>query len=145
MLNIEPRGTVPEEQIASAEKTLGLRLPEPYRSWLKETDGGLVPEDTVIPGTAGPGLISELDGIEWMPRIGRFGRMQIVPSDYLVVSQGSSGGCLTIKIHGDDYGSVWWADFDKAEDEGVWESPTESIMVRLADDWNGFLTLEFEQ
>ncbi|MFC7625160.1 SMI1/KNR4 family protein [Microlunatus sp. GCM10028923] len=53
MLDIEPRETVSEEQIASAEKTLGLRSPEPYRSWLKATDGGLVPEDTVIPGRRG--------------------------------------------------------------------------------------------
>ncbi|MFC7625161.1 hypothetical protein [Microlunatus sp. GCM10028923] len=85
-----------------------------------------------------------MDGIEWMPRIGKFGRMQVVPAAYLVVSQGSSGGCLTIKVQGDGYASVWWADFDKAEDDGSWEGPSESIMVRLADDWNQFLELDFD-
>ena len=40
MLNITPYGQASEEEIAALEKTLGLSLPEDYRTFLKKYNGG---------------------------------------------------------------------------------------------------------
>lgn len=96
-----------------------------------------------IPNTTGPGFIAEIDGIKDLPRMRGYETHSVIPTEYLIISIGS-GGCLTIGIREDDYGSVWWADLDKADDDEIWDEPSESIMVRLASNWEDFLALEFD-
>lgn len=136
-VTVEPRGPVSEEQIAAVEADLGVRLPEPYRSWLRETNGGELAEELEVSGTDGNGLLSDLDGVERLPVIQDLARNKVVPDDYVVVTLGH-GGSLALKIKGEDAGSVWWADFDLADELGV-DGPSQETMRRLADGWDGFL------
>lgn len=136
-LTVEPRGPISEGQIAAVEADLGVRLPEPYRSWLRETNGGELAEELEVPCTNGNGLLSDLDGVERLPIIRDLARNKVVPDDYVVVTLGH-GGSLAIKVTGDDAGSVWWVDFDLADYLGV-EGPSQEVMRRVADDWDGFL------
>ena len=54
-----------------------------------------------------------------------------------MIAQGH-GGSLTVRTAPDDHGSIWWADFDKADELEI-EEPSDEIMLRLADDFTAFL------
>lgn len=142
-LRVEPRGSLPEARVLEIELSLGMQLPETYRTWIRSTNGGPVHPQPWVPQSAGPGLITKIDSIDNLTEMRGYESHHAIPLEYLIVSL-ANGGSLTIKIRGDDYGSAWWADLDKAEDEGIGEGPSESIMARLADDWDAFLALEFE-
>lgn len=68
----------------------------------------------------------------------------MISKDYVVLNLGD-GGSIAIKSRDGDVGSVWWADLDQAEIAGVSDEPTQEIMLRLADDWDQFLTLDFDE
>jgi hypothetical protein len=138
-LQIEPRGRVSEEQVAAVERTLNVRLPASYRAWILRTGGGVPVEDLTIPGTQENGLITDFDGVDRLELLQELGDPKIVPDNYLIVALGS-GGDLALRVAGGDEGSVWWADYDRADDLGT-EAPSEQIMARLADDFDGFLAL----
>jgi SMI1 / KNR4 family (SUKH-1) len=148
LIDYEPHGPVTEADVERLEARLRLTLPADYRFWLQETDGaeldtlgvrnGLVDSFRgVLDTDGGGGLGQAQDG-----RAGGFDAW--VPADWLVVSDGS-GGTVCLKVAGDDVGSVWWADYDLAEEveprdgdepEG---QPLPQIMQRLADSWTRFL------
>ncbi|GAB3768691.1 SMI1/KNR4 family protein [Microlunatus parietis] len=142
-LAIEPEAPASEEQIAAVETELGVRLPVPYRNWLKQTNGCLVGEYTRVPGV-GEGTFSEIDAVEALPSINRSSLNDLIPDDFLQLTI-SFGGSLAIKINGDDQGSVWWASSWKAEVDGILDEPSREIMFRLADDWDAFLALDFPE
>ena len=142
-LAIEPEAGASEEQIAAVESELGRRLPIQYRGWLRQTNGCLVGEYTRVPGI-GEGTFSEIDAVEALPSINRSSLNDLIPDDFLQVTI-SFGGSLAIKVEGDDYGSVWWASSWKAEVDGIQDEPSREIMVRLADDWDSFLVMDFPE
>lgn len=142
-LAIEPEAGASEEQIAAVETELGVRLPAKYRSWLKESNGCLVGEYTRVPGV-GEGTFSEIDAVEALPSINQSSLNDLIPDDYLQVTI-SFGGSLAIKLDGEDTGSVWWASSWKAEVDGILDEPSPEIMVRLADDWDAFLAMDFPE
>ena len=45
---------------------------------------------------------------------------------------------LAVRTAPDDYSSIWWADFDKADDLEI-EAASSEIMLRLADHFDTFL------
>ncbi len=142
-LDVDAREPASESQIAAVEAKLGTRLPETYRTWLTTTNGGEVPQDTPIPGTDGNGLISDFEPVERLPMLRAYEGNDVIPRDYVALNIGD-GGAVAIKVEGDDTGSVWWADFDQAELLGIAEGSSQEIMLRLADDWDAFLDLDFE-
>lgn len=138
-LQVEPRGPVTEDQVAAVERELGVTLPEPYRTWLRATNGGDLDGDVEIPGTDGNGLLSDLDGVDRLPTVQTLARNKVVPAGYTVVTLGH-GGSLALRTGGAEVGSVWWADFDVADELNA-DGPTNDVMRRLAEDWDGFLGL----
>lgn len=142
-LQVEPRERASEDQIAAVETELGLRLPESYRRWLSTTNGCEVPRDTIVPGTGGNGLFSELEPVGALPETRKYGGHDVIPDEYLVLNIGD-GGAVALKVAGGDVGSVWWGDLDRAEVLGIAEGSSQEIMLRLADDWDAFLAMDFE-
>jgi SMI1 / KNR4 family (SUKH-1) len=149
MIDYEPRGPVTEADVERLEERLQLRLPGDYRTWLRDNDGAELGTLRVRGGLV-HSLLGVLDtgdgdglGQSEAGRAGSFSSW--VPVDWLPVS-GGSGGAVCVKVAGDDVGSVWWADYDLAEEieprdadqpEGL---PMPQIMERLADSWAGFLS-----
>lgn len=136
-LVVEPNGPVTDRQLEEVERELGVSLPEEYRRWLLRTGGGDLFDDVAIPGTDEFGLISELDGIDRLPYLQRLRRNEVVPDDYIVVTLGQ-GGSLALRVRNGDEGSVWWVNYDLADDLGV-HGPTDSVMLRVAEDFDMFL------
>jgi hypothetical protein len=135
---ITPNGPIEEASLATVEATIGTRLPEPYRSWILLTGGGTLQHRIVIPGTDDNGLLNKIDAPSALNLLAQLEtHQQLIPSDYLVIAQGH-GGSLTVRTARDDHGSIWWADFDKADELEI-EEPSDEIMLRLADDFTTFL------
>lgn len=138
------------EALARAESELGFPLPQEYRSWLSATGAGQPTDDLEIRN----GVVTEFYEVE--PRGVTYSLTSVrrdrtpdsfdawVPDDYLVVSA-QSGGVVAIKVTGDDLGSVWWADYDQAQEIAPRDEhegdPLPQIMERLADTWSGFIML----
>ena len=62
-----------------------------------------------------------------------------IPSEYVMVGYGPGCGvCLCLAV-GRNYGSVWLADFDLANDIVPEGQTSEEIMMKLAPDWDTFL------
>lgn len=138
----EPKGPAALGEITRAEEALGTRLPETYRAFLATVGGGQT-DDLDVPGAHGDGVLLEVSGTEGLvkrnvtPR--RKGFLANIPDRYIVIGYGG-GGAPCLRVKDGDEGSVWWADFEKAGGI-VEEEPTEDIMIRLADDFDGFLNL----
>jgi SMI1 / KNR4 family (SUKH-1) len=131
-----PNGAVSDSEIVDAEHKLGYRLPEPFRHLIRDTGGGSLSDNLVIPGSAGSAILTRILGLEQLIYLQHQGFNEVVPHEYLVVGDGG-GGALCLRIADGDEGSVWWADYDLAEELDA-EEPTEKIMSRLADDFAAF-------
>lgn len=134
---LTPKGPVDPESLKAIEVVLGTRLPETYRTWILHTGGGVLARRIVIPGTEGNGLLTTIGAPSDLALLGALETHHLVPTDYLVIAQGH-GGSLAVRTALDDHGSIWWADFDKADDLEI-EAPSNEIMLRLADHFDAFL------
>lgn len=136
---IQVHGAADGASVSQAERAIGVKFPVRYRQFLLSSGGAMV--STTVPNTSG-GYLHEFfdvdDLIEWNTHMRTFGFGSYVPAEYLLVG-GGSGGAPCIKTTGEDVGSVWWADFDRAGGIPA-EGPTESIMKRLADSLDDLLT-----
>ena len=143
-ITLQPHGPASEQDVADVERRLGVTLPPPYRTWLRATGGGTLSDYTEIPGTDGNGLIDQFETIDDLVDTQDFEPNKLIPPGHLVIAAGS-GGSLTIRTAPDDHGSLWWADFDKADELDLAgetpEGPTPEIMTRLADDFPALLAL----
>lgn len=129
-------GPVTEEQVARAEAQVG-SLPTAYRRFLLETGGGSLAEPYEIPGFGGSALLTQFYDVESLVEMQGLGFNEVIPKNLVAIGRGG-GGALSVKVSGDDVGSVWWADYDQAEELGL-EEPSEQILKRLADDLDVFL------
>ncbi|HEY6740349.1 MAG TPA: SMI1/KNR4 family protein [Actinopolymorphaceae bacterium] len=140
---VEANGPAGRGDLERVEALLGTPLPRQYRDFLLRIGGGQT-DDLGVPGTGGDGVLQELCGTDDLVQLNqpshrRSGFPAYVPDRYLFIGYGA-GGAPCIRVKGGDEGSVWWADFEKAG--GIPdEEPHEEIMIRLADDFDGFLAL----
>ncbi|MEZ0112051.1 hypothetical protein ABH920_006070 [Catenulispora sp. EB89] len=143
-ITLEAHGPVSEQDAGDVERRLGVRLPPAYRAWLLAFGGGVLSDYAVVPGTGGNGVIDQFEAVEDLVGTQAFEPNKLVPPGYVVIAVGS-GGSLAIRTADDDYGSLWWADFDKADAIDLAgdtpEGPTPGIMARLADDFPSLLVL----
>lgn len=137
-VDVEARGPVDEEQVAAAEAQLGVRLPEPYRAWLKATGGGHLTTPAELPQVDGEITTFVGFGDDYRLTNQYTGFDDTLPRDYIRIAHGN-GGTLVIKVSGEDIGSVWWADHDRADELELTEPSTEHL-TRLADEFDDFLT-----
>lgn len=143
-ITLEPHGPASEQDVADVERRLGVTFPPAYRAWLLASGGGTLSDYTVIPGTGGDGVIDQFETVEDLVDTQAFEPNELIPPGHVVIAVGS-GGSLAIRTAADDYGSLWWADFDKADAIDLAgetpEGPTPEIMARLADDFPSLLRL----
>lgn len=135
----EPYGPASEDDLRAVESALGLQLPPSYRSWMLRVGGGELARDEVVPGSGGDALIGEIDPVADLVGYRELESTANVPAEFLVVTLGQ-GGCLALRVGGDDEGSVWWADTAAAGSIPD-DAPAPEIMRRLADDFDAFLEL----
>lgn len=140
---IRAEGELAEHEVANAESELGAKLPVSYRRFLMSTGGGPLTKTYVLPEFDGSALLQRFYDARTLVRTQHRAFKEVIPRDYVAVG-GGGGGAVCVKVGGDDVGSVWWADYDEAEDIGA-EGPTQDVMVRQADDFSSFLELVAEQ
>lgn len=108
-----------EEHIASFERELGVRLPDPYRRFLLRTNGGRPPreKDTVDV----EGLSGSPTGIQVFYRIGgavksseltwnRETLCERIPDNLLAIASDSFGSDFCISLKGEDRGAIYFCD-----------------------------------
>jgi cell wall assembly regulator SMI1 len=143
MIRIQETGrTLSEAEVVALERRISCRLPEPYRRFLLEHNGGRPPVNAdVIDIEHLPG--SEVDvkvffgiedpiescNIDWNLKTfeGRIGD-QLLP-----VACDSFGNLFCISLSPPDYGSVVYCDFDPSWHLGA------AIYYRVAPDFDSFL------
>lgn len=110
-------GSTSSESLEALEEQLGAHLPETYRRFLREHNGGQPTPDVVdvdgLPGSPtdiqvffGIGCTVESSEIEWNRRTfsGR------IPSRMLPIACDSGGGLFCLSLSGQDSGSVIYVD-----------------------------------
>ena len=141
---VRPHGPASEHDVADVERQLGVTFPHAYREFLLTAGGGTLGEHVAIPGTNRNGLINQFESVDKLVRYQNFEPHELIPPGYTVIALGD-GGSLAIRTAADDYGSMWWADFDKADEIDAAgetpEGPTPQIMSRLADDFPAVLAI----
>lgn len=146
MIAYEPRGSVTDAELERLEDRLGRRLPDDYRGWLRDNDGAWLDTLGLRGGVVNRFLgVLDTDGGGGLAQLNRTpcgGFASWVPDEWLVASDGS-GGVVCVKVTGDGIASVWWADYDLAEEIAPRDErendPLPQIMERLADSWTRFL------
>ncbi len=141
MLEVEARGPVSDEDLARVEQQLGVSLPPAYRRRLQTTGGG-PPEE--------PYGIDEVDGevntfVGLGPDYSILEQYQgfdvLLPRDLIRIAYGNGGTIaikVKVKVKGEDVGSIWWSDHDKAQSIGASE-PSYDYCTKIAEDFDAFL------
>src|SRR4051794_15388428 len=97
--------------------SLGEDLPEDYLIWVEKYGGSSTSENLVMPDVNGNALLelfynAETVASDYQTR-GGFSRN--VPREFVVVGYGPGGG-LCLAIRKSDFGSVWFANYDLADE-----------------------------
>jgi hypothetical protein len=115
-----PHGVaVSEEQVLDVEETLGYRLPEAYRSFLKAA-GGCAPVGVALDAELGLLVdqpfftVREEAAVNDLVYVNKCLRDHLT-KDYLAVGF-VQGGIVAVKVRGDARGSVWFCAYDDARD-----------------------------
>jgi cell wall assembly regulator SMI1 len=133
----------PGEAISELEARLGVSLPDDYRSFLREQNGGYLDDNFLPPEgdasarylySAGPNDHEHIDDLEsafhylYLPDVDAEYRLR---TGMLPVGEDEGGNRVCLKVAGEDYGSVWFWTHDATLDEDPFE--------RLADSFSEFL------
>jgi len=131
-LRREPPASI--ELIAQLEGRIGHSLPDDYRQYLLQQDGGRIDNNTRAVDT----VFSLGDVPDYASMWDKLGTYQErVPSWLLPVADDSTGNLYAISVRPDDYGSVWFWDHEEEADEG--DPPSEDNITRTAQNWAVFL------
>ena len=146
MIEFDPSDKVCDTQrLAEFEQRIGVRLPGDYRSWLENTHS-LMPTDMI---TVCNGVVTQFLGCNarikcdvttWHDVVAN-GFIKMIPPEFHVVGLGS-GGDLCLLLSGEDFGSVWWADYDLGDEIASvldYDGPIPQIMRRVANNFQEFL------
>ncbi|MEU8184886.1 SMI1/KNR4 family protein [Micromonospora sp. NPDC049044] len=124
-----------EELVARLEGRLGHPLPNTYRAYLRQHDGGrLANNDQAVNTIFSLGDVPDYASM-W-DRLDTYdGR---VPTWLLPVARDEYGNLFTISLRDIDNGSVWFWNHEEEEmDDDL--PPTEDDITRVADSWPQFL------
>jgi SMI1 / KNR4 family (SUKH-1) len=143
-VEIASSGQLDEAQLDEIERRLGLPLPDDYRRWLAQTNGGKPARAAVLPGLnfrwehRAHGLCPDEPLSDLVYCYGYF--RDRFPAAWLPVAP-LSGGILAVKVQGEQAGSVWYWDADEPGEGDDEEDPGE-LERRLrfcAASWEEFL------
>lgn len=132
-----------DDALAAVEELLGYRLPDAYREFLRNTNGGRPAQPAVH---AGAGFVADqrLFGLNRPDRLedlvyanGFFGDR--LTTGHLAIGY-VQGGLLVLRVRGDGTGSVWWYDDDDPRDRDEYGAVAvcDRLLVRLAGDFSAF-------
>jgi cell wall assembly regulator SMI1 len=122
------------ELVARLEEQVGRALPDDYRSYLLEQDGGrLADNNQALINIFGLGQVPDWTSM-WAKLETFHGR---IPAWLLPVAQDAYGNLFAISLRPSDFGSVWFWDHEEEADEG--EPPSEENISFKAGNWVGFL------
>lgn len=132
-----------DEAVTAVEERLAYRLPDAYRHFLRNTNGGRPGQPAVHPraGFVADQRLFGLNRPDWLQDLvyanGFFGDR--LTADYLALGY-VQGGLLALRVRGGDEGSVWWYDDDDPRDRDEYGAAEvcDRLLVRLADDFAAF-------
>ncbi len=122
------------ELVAQLEGQLGQALPDDYRHYLLQQDGGRLEDNTeAVINVFGLGEVP--DWTNMWHKLETF--QNRVPAWLLPVAQDAYGNLFAISHRPSDFGSVWLWDHEEEADEG--EPPSEENISFKAGSWTAFL------
>jgi hypothetical protein len=132
---LDREAPAPADQIERLERRIGRPLPDEYRSFLRQQDGGRLADNTEA--------VKEVFGLA--PTVPEYANLwhkldvysSRVPDWLLPVASDEFGNLFAISTRDEDLGSVWFWDHEEEADEG--EPPTEENLRYRAPDWQSFL------
>jgi cell wall assembly regulator SMI1 len=128
-------GPAPDEDVQRLERRIGRPLPDAYRAYLRQHDGGRLEGNNQA--------VNEIFGVgpdtpEWADMWRKLDTYaERVPSWLLPVAADSFGNLFALSLRDSDRGSVWFWDHELEADED--EPPTDENIERRAADWRSFL------
>ncbi|GAA2385300.1 SMI1/KNR4 family protein [Streptomyces glaucosporus] len=140
-----PHGVaVSEEQVLDVEETLGYRLPEAYRSFLKAA-GGCAPVGAALDAELGLLVdqpfftVREEAAVNDLVYVNKCLRDHLT-KDYLGVGF-VQGGIVAVKVRGEGVGSVWFCAYDDARDrDGLTvQERVDGLLLPCGADFDEFL------
>ncbi|HZG03939.1 MAG TPA: SMI1/KNR4 family protein [Streptomyces sp.] len=140
-----PHGVaVSEEQVLDVEETLGYRLPEAYRSFLKAA-GGCAPVGVALDAELGLLVdqpfftVREEAAFNDLVYVNKCLRDHLT-KDYLGVGF-VQGGIVAVKVRGEGVGSVWFCAYDDARDrDGLTvQERVDGLLLPCGADFDDFL------
>lgn len=134
VLNPNPYGELTEESLRVFESKVGRKLPESYRFFLLENNGGKWGNNIVDLGVDGETTVHHIFGLHQGPDYSRLDQARERLSfkkrrDFLPIADDSFGNLFLISIKGLDAGSVYFC----ADDVYLKNS-----LVKLADGFDAF-------
>ncbi|WP_412538613.1 SMI1/KNR4 family protein [Longispora sp. K20-0274] len=137
-MNVEYRRTAspaPENKLAELDTQLPGVLPEDYRAYLLQQDGGrLTSNNEAVREIFGVGDVPDYASI-WAKIETYEGR---VPAWLLPVAGDAFGNLFCLSLRDTDHGSVWFWDHE-GEPEDDDDAPTEDNLTFKAKTWQEFL------
>lgn len=133
-----------EEEVASVEALIGASLPDQFRRFLLEVGSGGLHGMRVVPETNGNGLLNNIFDTESMSTNWEspYGYSVIIPKIFLAIGSGA-GGAMCVGLTGETVGRVYWADYDQAEEMGLYdEDPparSERVLREVFPTWRAFV------
>jgi cell wall assembly regulator SMI1 len=125
----------PQELINRLEQQVGQRLPDDYRDYLLQQDGGrLVDNNEAVKTIFGLGELLGYERNMWKMLQTFHDR---VPAWLLPTARDEYGNLFAISLRAADFGSVWFWDHEREADED--EPPTEDNIQLKAPSWAAFL------
>ncbi len=122
------------ELVERLERQIGQALPDQYRDYLLQQDGGrLADNNEAVINIFGLGEVPDWASM-WNKLTTFQGR---VPPWLLPAAQDAYGNLYAISLRPSDFGSVWFWDHEEEADEG--EPPSEDNISLKAGSWTGFL------
>jgi hypothetical protein len=135
---------ITEAELAAVERSLDVRLPDSYRRFLLEHDGG-EPEDNFFDPAEGAqveagetGVDAFLSGAEIIEKRTGLYRDRI-PLYMLPVARAAGGDMICLSLRDEDFGAVylWFHEEEADPDEG--EEPGDRNLYSMADDFDAML------
>ena len=137
----EPGPPASPDAIRDTERRLGVTLPEDYKAFLQEQNGG-EPEPNFLEGgediggahvryflSAGPSGIEgleDLESVRW--EYSRDGDADyVLDTSVLPIGQDAFGNLICLKVSGEDYGAVYIWDHEEADDAEAYARATGSF------------------
>jgi hypothetical protein len=146
-LLVDPNPSSPSTGRSALSRALGRDLPEDYLTWVERFGGSSLRSVIAMPDENGNAVLAYFDNAEDVASVylGRTGFARNIPRDFAAVGYGPGGG-VCISVSDDDFGSVWFANYDLANellgaDDSTFADDSElpQIMTKLSDDWPTFL------